>query len=51
MTVRFKNLYREYIGKGVPSSDFGEFKKELGNMPDEELWNTMMDMEIGRAHV
>ena len=45
MTVRFKNLYREYMGKGVPSSDFGEFKKELGNMPDEELWNTMMDME------
>lgn len=45
MPTHFKNLYRQYMEKGVPSSDFGEFKKELDTMPDEELWNTMMDME------
>lgn len=49
MTVRFKKLYRQYMEKGVPSSDFGEFKKELGNTPDEELWNVMMDMEKDSA--
>lgn len=49
MTVRFKKLYRQYMEKGVPSSDFGEFKKELGNTPDEELWNVMMDMEKNSA--
>lgn len=49
MTVRLKKLYRQYMEKGVPSSDFGEFKKELGNTPDEELWNVMMDMEKDSA--
>ena len=45
MTTHFKNLYRQYIEQGIPSPDFGEFKKELSNMPDEELWNTMIDMD------
>lgn len=49
MTVRFKNLYRQYMEKGIPSSDFGEFKKELDNIPDEELWNVMTDMEKDSA--
>ena len=45
MTTHFKNLYRQYIEQGIPSPDFGEFKKELSNMPDEELWNTMIGMD------
>ena len=45
MTTHFKNLYQQYIEQGIPSPDFGEFKKELSNMPDEELWNTMIDMD------
>ena len=49
MTIRFKNLYNRYIEKGIPSSDFGEFKKELGNMTDEELWNAMLDQEKDSA--
>lgn len=49
MTIRFKNLYNRYIEKGIPSSDFGEFKKELGNMTDEELWNAMLNQEKDSA--
>lgn len=49
MTIRFKSLYNRYIEKGIPSSDFGEFKKELGNMTDEELWNAMLDQEKDSA--
>ena len=35
--------------KGLPSSDLREFKKELDHIPDEELWNTMINMEKDSA--
>lgn len=45
MATHFKDLYRRYMEKGLPSSDLREFKKELDHIPDEELWNTMINME------
>ena len=39
MATHFKDLYRRYMEKGLPSSDLREFKKELDHIPDEELWN------------
>lgn len=45
MSPQFKKLYCQYIEKGITSSDIGKFRNELNNIPDEELWNTMIDME------
>lgn len=45
MTALFKNLYRQYLEKGIPASDIEPFKEEMNRIPDEELWNTMIDME------
>lgn len=47
MKALFKDLYRQYLKKGVSSADFGQFKEELNYIPDEELWNAMIDMEKG----
>ena len=49
MATHFKDLYRRYMEKGLPSSDLREFKKELDHIPDEELWNTMINMEKDSA--
>ncbi len=45
MKALFKDLYRQYLEKGVSPTDFGQFKEELNHIPDEELWNIMTDME------
>ena len=45
MKALFKDLYRQYLEKGVSPTDFGQFKEELNHIPDEELWNVMIDME------
>ena len=45
MSPQFKKLYCQYIEKGITSFDIGKFRNELNNIPDEELWNTMIDME------
>lgn len=45
MKALFKDLYRQYLEKGVSPTDFGQFKEELNHIPDEELWNAMVDME------
>lgn len=45
MKALFKDLYRQYLEKGVSRTDFGQFKEELNHIPDEELWNVMIDME------
>ncbi len=45
MKALFKDLYRQYLEKGVSPTDFGQFKEELNHIPDEELWNAMIDME------
>ena len=49
MATHFKDLYRRYMEKGLPSSDLRESKKELDHIPDEELWNTMINMEKDSA--
>lgn len=45
MKALFKDLYRQYLEKGVSPTDFRQFKEELNHIPDEELWNVMIDME------
>lgn len=45
MNMPFKDLYRKYIKKGVPLSDFDSFKKEVNQISDTELWNVMTNAE------
>lgn len=49
MTTRFKDLYHQYLAKGVSSADVESFKNELSSMPDEELWDNMMSAEQNSA--
>lgn len=51
MSSQFKKLYRQYVNKGIMSSDIGKFRDGLNNISDEELWNTMMDMENNTTEI